>query len=165
MLPGAGPVSMAHLEVSSAPVLKRSEKTGAPPLRQLLVCVKLALAVMEDSVTVPPPVFVTVTACGWLVVLTGSGPKLRLVGLRLRESTTLKVAVTDWTEFMVTTQEPMPEQAPDQPAKAEPELAAAVSVTEAPALKLAEQVPGQLMPEGELVTVPEPEPASVTLSA
>jgi hypothetical protein len=54
--------------------------------------------------------------------------------------------------------------APDQPAKVLPLDAEAVSVTDDPALKLAEQVEPQLIPAGELVTVPLPVPLFVTLS-
>jgi hypothetical protein len=45
----------------------------------------------------------------------------------------LKVAVTDWFEFIVTVQLPVPEQAPDHPANVEPEFGVAVSVTTVPA--------------------------------
>jgi hypothetical protein len=41
----------------------------------------------------------------------------------------LKVAVTDFAEVMLTTQVPVPEQAPLHPAKLDPTLAAAVKVT------------------------------------
>jgi len=44
----------------------------------------------------------------------------------------LKVAVTDWLEFMVTLQAPVPEHAPPHPAKVEPELGVAVSCTAVP---------------------------------
>ena len=43
-----------------------------------------------------------------------------------------KVAVTEVFELTVTAQDPVPEQAPDQPAKFEPEAAEAVSVIEVP---------------------------------
>jgi hypothetical protein len=56
----------------------------------------------------------------------------------------------------------VPEQAPDQPANGNPVAAVAVSVTWAPFPKLAVQVCGQLMPAGELVTVPVPWPAKLT---
>lgn len=52
----------------------------------------------------------------------------------------------------------VPEHAPDQPVKVEPEEAAAVRVTEVPEVKDVEQAEPQLMPEGLLETVPEPEP-------
>lgn len=51
-----------------------------------------------------------------------------------------------------------------QPAKVEPLAMVAVRVTEAPLLNLAEQVEPQLIPVGLLVTVPEPEPALLTVS-
>src|ERR671937_186694 len=65
---------------------------------------------------------------------------------------------------MVTVQVPLPVQSPLQPVKVEPASAVAVSVTVVPSAKEAEQVAPQSMPAGELVTVPEPVPALVTVS-
>jgi len=53
------------------------------------------------------------------------------------------------------------ESQPDQLAKVEPDTGAAVSVTAVPAARVAEQVPPQLIPFP--VTVPEPEPALLTV--
>jgi hypothetical protein len=72
--------------------------------------------------------------------------------------------VTDVLAFNASTQVEVPLHAPDQPAKVEPEEAAAVSVTDVPVAKLAVQALPQLMPAGLLVTVPEPVPASCTVS-
>src|SRR5439155_1206969 len=52
---------------------------------------------------------------------------------------------------------------PLQPVKVEPPAGAAVSVTAVPLAKLAAQVAPQVMPAGELVTVPLPVPAGVTV--
>ncbi len=57
---------------------------------------------------------------------------------------------------------PVPEQAPLQPMKVEPETAVAVSVIVVPWVTACEQVAPQLMPAGVLVTVPEPVPSFVT---
>ncbi|TMM13435.1 MAG: hypothetical protein E6G00_01840 [Actinobacteria bacterium] len=57
-----------------------------------------------------------------------------------------------------TRQAPRPEHAPDQPANPEPRTGLAVSVTNLPLAKLWEQLAPQLMPTGELVTEPRPEP-------
>lgn len=66
---------------------------------------------------------------------------------------------------IVIEQVPVPVQAPLQPAKTEPGAAGdAVRVTDEPLLNDAEQVAPQLIPAGELVTVPEPVPASVTFT-
>lgn len=76
----------------------------------------------------------------------------------------MNVAVTDSLAVMLTVQVAVPEHAPDQPAKEDPELAAAVSVTDAALAKLALHVWPQLMPEGALVIVPDPVPPLCTVS-
>ena len=76
----------------------------------------------------------------------------------------MKVAVTVVAALRVTVQVPVPEHPPPvQPLKVEPATGAAVSVTAVPLAKLAEHVAPQLMPAGELVTVPLPVPAGVTV--
>lgn len=70
----------------------------------------------------------------------------------------LNIAVTDLAASIVTEQVPVPEQAPLHPAKRELADGVAVNVTEAPALKEAEQAAPQLIPAGEEVTVPVPVP-------
>ena len=74
---------------------------------------------------------------------------------------TLNVAVQVVVAVIVT--EPVEQPVPDQPAKVEPEAGVAVKVTAAPLLKVVEQVLPQLMPAGELVTVPLPVPALATV--
>jgi hypothetical protein len=76
----------------------------------------------------------------------------------------VNVAVTEVLAVRFTVQAAMPLQAPDQPAKVEPELGAAVSVTDVPLAKPALHVVPQLIPEGSLVMVPVPVPASCTAS-
>src|SRR6266550_3954752 len=67
---------------------------------------------------------------------------------------------------MVAVQAPVPEHPPPlQPVKVEPAAGVAVSVTTVPLAKLAEQVAPQVIPAGELVTVPLPVPALLTVSA
>jgi hypothetical protein len=65
--------------------------------------------------------------------------------------------VTDVFEFNTTVHEPVPAQAdPPQPEKAQPDAGVAVRVRLVPELYEAEHVVPQLIPVGELVTVPEP---------
>src|SRR5207249_698877 len=90
-------------------------------------------------------------------------PALLTVSAKLGRA---KVAVTVVAALTVTVQAPVPEHPPPaQPVKVEPAAAVAVSVTAVPLVKLAEQVAPQVMPAGELVTVPLPVPALLTVSA
>lgn len=144
----------------AASVLVQVEVSGKSPL---LVPVT-AIAVM---VSVALPEFLRVTVSTGLVTPVATAPKFRLVGVSVTAGPPLElnVAVTALAALMVTEQVPVPEQAPVHPVNVEPVPAAAVKVTTVPLLKLALQVPGQLMPAGLLLTVPLPVPASVTVSA
>ena len=72
----------------------------------------------------------------------------------------LNVAVTVVAAVRVTTHVPVPVQPPpDQPPNVDPALGFAVSVTALPLAKLALHVVPQVMPAGELLTVPAPVPA------
>jgi hypothetical protein len=97
---------------------------------------------------------VTVSVIDGVPVGGGGG----VTGLRLKDAPTL-VAV-----FIATTQDPVPLQAPLQPANVEPEAAVAVSATLVPVVKLALHVAPQLMPAGELTTEPVPVPLVATVS-
>jgi len=76
----------------------------------------------------------------------------------------LNVAPTEAAEFMVTLQVDVPLHPPVHPANVELDAGAAVSVTAAPAEKVATQAVPQLMPAGLLVMLPEPLPELVTAS-
>ncbi len=52
----------------------------------------------------------------------------------------------------------VPAQSPPHPVNVDVASGAAVRVTTVPVTKVSEQVPGQLMTPGELVTVPPPVP-------
>src|SRR5436305_6076757 len=80
-------------------------------------------------------------------------------------ATWLNVAVTVCAALIVTVQVAVvPLHAPPQPPNVLPVAGAAVSVTVAPVVKLAEQVPGQVIPVGADVTVPVPVPLVVRVS-
>jgi hypothetical protein len=68
-----------------------------------------------------------------------------------------KIAVTFSSEFIVTRQVPLPVQAPPQPLKVAPPVGVAVSITGVPLAKFTVQMDPQLIPAGELVTVPLPD--------
>ena len=73
--------------------------------------------------------------------------------------------MTSRARLMVTVQVPVvPVQAPDQPPKAEPLRGLAVNLTDCPLLKVASQLEPQLIPDGLLVTAPEPLPELDTVS-
>ena len=96
---------------------------------------------------------------GALVTVPLPAPALETVSVKVG---TVNVAVTVVAAETVTVHVPVPEQPPPlQPLKVEPAAGAAVRVTAVPPVKLAEQVTPQLIPAGELVTVPLPVPAGV----
>ena len=77
----------------------------------------------------------------------------------------MNVAVTEVLLDKVTVHVLVPEHPPpDQPAKVDPVLAVAVSVTAVPLAKLALHVVPQVMPAGELLTDPAPVPANATVN-
>ena len=101
---------------------------------------------------------------GLLVTVPEPAPDFATVSAKL--GITSNCAVTPVAALSVTTHWAVPLQPPpDQPAKLDPEPAVAVSVTTVPCRKLAAQTAPQLIPEGLLVTVPEPVPALATVSA
>jgi hypothetical protein len=79
----------------------------------------------------------------------------------------LKVAVTDSAVVMSIVQVPVPPHpdCPVQPANVDPDPGAAVSVTCVPLAKFAEHPLPQLIPAGELTTVPVPLPLKLTVNA
>jgi hypothetical protein len=60
---------------------------------------------------------------------------------------------------------PLPEHWPPQLVKTDPADADCVRITNVPFMKVNVQVPGQLIPAGELVTVPEPLPGRLTVTS
>ena len=77
-----------------------------------------------------------------------------------------KAAVTPCAADIVTVQPPVPlHPPPDQPAKTEPAAACWVRVTTVPCWKFAAHTAPQVIPEGLLVTVPDPAPDFDTVNA
>jgi len=131
---------------TSAPKLTPSSWNCTPPTPTLSVAVAVTVTV---PVTVAPAVGAVMETVGGVVSLGGDE------GLRVCSA---KVAVSAVAAFIVRLQGPVPAQPPLQPAKVEPAAGAAVRVTRVPVVKEVEQVVPQLMPAGELVTVPPPAP-------
>jgi len=75
------------------------------------------------------------------------------------------VAVTLFMPSIVMKHEPVPEHAPDQPEKREPDDGEAVRVIDEPVIRVSTQSVPQEMPEGDDDTVPCPVPIFVTVKA
>jgi len=73
-------------------------------------------------------------------------------------------AFTNALALSVSVHGSVPKQAPDHPSNDVLAAGVAVSTTWVPGLNDAEHVPGQLIPAGELVTVPTPLPISETVN-
>ena len=113
---------------------------------------------LNDAEQVAPQL----TPAGVLVTAPGPAPARLTVSTK---DCRPKLADTELAALMVTVHAPVPVQAPLQPVKVAPAAGVAVSVTAAPLLNDAEQVVPQLMPAGALITVPDPAPARLTVSA
>jgi len=144
-VPVHAPVHPAKIELAPGPAVS---VTDVPT-------VKLALHVSPQVipegalVTVPAPLPESVTVSS--TVAGGGGAEA------------LNVALTDVWFASNIVQVPVPEQAPDQPAKNELAFGFAVSVSDVPLANLALHAEPQLIPEGLLVTVPPPVPAFWTV--
>src|SRR5215471_14488997 len=101
-----------------------------------------------------------------MVKLAGGAARSIVLGVMpLTEGMLVKVAVTACAALTVTVHVPFPAQLPLQPLNEDPAPGVAVSVTAVPLANPAEHVAPQMMPAGELVTVPVPVPAMLTVSA
>jgi hypothetical protein len=124
--------------------------TGVPMVKVPVSELQPALQLMPPgelvTVPVPVPAFVNV--------------RTAVVG-----ATMLNVAVTVTLLTTVTVHGAVPLQPPPlQPAKVEPAAGAAVNVTVVPTGYVSLQSVPQLIPAGELLTVPDPAPSFVTVS-
>ena len=118
------------------------------------------------SVTTVPELYASVQSApqlipaGVLVTVPVPVPALATVSVYCWS---VNIAVTDVAAFTVTVHGPVPLHAPLHPAKVDPELGVAVSVTVVPKLNTSEQSAPQLIPAGELDTVPDPVPVFTTV--
>ena len=136
----AVPVQAPDHPVNVEPELATAVRVTCEPVLKLALHVVPQVIPEGLLVTVPVPVPVRET------LSTGEAAAV------------VNVAVTEVFAERETSQEAVPLQAPDHPAKVDPEAGVAVSVTEVPLLKSAVQVAPQLIPEGALVMVPAPVP-------
>jgi hypothetical protein len=137
------PPALGVIEIGVAPV-------GSVTVRATLCAGPVPpLLIRKRVFAVPPGEMV----CGVVVAVIVRPPGVEAVN----------VAVTLRSALIVTVQPPVPVHAPDQPAKVDPAAGVAIMPTVAPEVKSAAQVDPQLMPDGELVTVPDPLPARVTV--
>jgi len=133
---------------------------------------KSPVIAMLVNVTLVLPVLFTVTNCAALVVPTAWLPNVNEVGVIVivPAAVVLNVAVTVSSALMVTVQLGgvvcglAGVQFPLKLLKVEPVPAVAVSTTALLPAKVAVQVEGQVMPAGELATLPVPDPLAVTVS-
>ncbi len=151
---GAVIVSVELVEFAPG-VTEEGEKeqvgTGAGPARAQLSWMALVKgpyfgAMVTTSVTLPP----------------GCSVRLEFAGVKANpgsSNSALASALSFLSKLML--QVPLPEQAPPQPTNVEPVRGVAVKCTYAPS-KVFEQTVGQLIPGGELTTVPLPSPSSLT---
>ena len=147
------------------PVPLQAPPQPANVLPLLAWAVSVMVAVLEKLLDAPLQSMAHDNPLGLLVTEPVPLPDLDSVSVRVVTSV-LKFAVTLRALSMLTLQLLLePVQAPLQPLKVLPVVAWAVNVTAVPAAKSAEQVLPQLMPDGELVTVPMPVPWLVTDNA
>jgi hypothetical protein len=142
-VPVHAPLQPANVEPLATAAVRFTWVAGvALAIFALQAVPQLMPPVFDVTVPVPVPLRVTVSAnvVAWLV----------------------NVAVTERACVIETVQVDVPVHAPLQPVNAEPLVAAAVSVTDAPLVKFALQVAPQFTPVGFDVTVPVPVPALVT---
>ncbi len=97
---------------------------GEPPAPLAVEVLDLAALPRRVRIAEPGVRCGSARRCGLYQALAATGDE--------RPETALNVAVTVLVAFIVTTQLPVPVQAPDQPAKVLPERAAAVNLTTVP---------------------------------
>lgn len=145
------------VQVVAKPVQAPSQPRNVEPAADAAVSVTAVFAVNVALQVVPQLIPV-----GELVTVPAPDPALATLSVF---SGSAKSAVTFCAWFIVSVQVAVvPVQAPDQPVKVEPAAGDAVKVTKVFAVKPAAQPLPQLIPAGELTTVPVPEPVLVTVN-
>lgn len=152
-VPVHAPLQPLKVEPTPGAAVRVTEVPATKDVLHTVLVTPVAVGVVQPTpagaeVTLPAEVvlaLLTVTLSVW-----GGSPKVAV---------TARAAVIDTVQLVA-----VPVQPPDQPVKVEPAAAAAVSVTEVPPAKLAEQTvdvavfveagEAQLTPAGEEVTVP-----------
>jgi phage tail protein X len=121
------------------------------------------------SVTWVPPRKLALQVVGQLIpaglLVTVPVPTPTTETFKVKVGITENEPLTEVGLLIVSTQVPPPLQPPVQPPNSEPLPGAAVKVTWVPFANTALQALGQLMPEGVLVTIPDPPPLSERVRA
>jgi hypothetical protein len=160
-------VSMRFANVAVTALLALIVRVQVPvPVQSPLQPVNVEpVAGVAVSVTLVPSSYPFEHVAPQLIVpgelVTVPDPVPAFVTVRVRWIT--NVAVAALFALIVSVHVPVPLQSPLQPLNLEPEAGVAVSVTLVPSPYESEQVAPQLIAPGELVTVPEPAPAFVTV--
>ena len=151
------PLANPQLPLTGAACLFAEQLAVDPPLLPLQDQFHGPEPLTAEAVPVSqrPPVGVLVSVCPL------AKPQLPLMAV----GEYVNVAVTFRAAVRLIVQLPVPVQSPLQPEKKFPAAGAAANTTLVPLLKLAVQVPPQLIPDGELVTVPLPVPDLATFKS
>src|SRR5262245_6557711 len=162
----AGKLSVAVTDVAALIVTLQVPVPAQPPPFQPVKSEPAAGVAVSVTVVpfVNPKAHVVphVMPAGALATVPDPEPLLLTVSVK---DCSANVAVTLWAALIVTVQAvAVPVQPPLQPVNVEPAAGAAVRVTAVPDVSEVEHVVPQLMPTGELVTVPLPVPALLTVS-
>ena len=165
---GAGCWSNAAVTVASPPrnVTVQVAPEQAPPQPPNTdpaagVAIRVTLVPSANDAEQAPPQLIPT---GLLSTTPDPDPLFVMTRARCGGATiTAKLAVTVAFVVSITVQAPIPEHAPPQPAKLDPDAASADNVTAEPLANCAEHEDPHETPDGELVTTPAPLPDFMTV--